>query len=285
MRDDSWQQELHDEAQIAAIRAQLARLLEANDLRHSPRLQRLLRHIVEATLAGDGERLKGYTLGVEVYDRGAEFDPNLDPIVRIEAGRLRAKLLAYYSTEGANDAVRIDVPKGGYAARFELRQTACGSKPMRSPQSTRPSRTELDAAEPALVAKTVPAPLRLEVESSITIGGVRIAPDVLVICPASGKRLLAIEVCASHPVGSTKQAAYAREGLPWIEVRALHAIQRFRRTPLCAENWYGSQFPDPPLQLSLMRQGTSDPEQMGRLSPAADQPLPASTNACLAHIG
>jgi adenylate cyclase len=135
VQDDSRQQALHDEEQIAAVRAQLARLLDASDLRRSPRMQRLLRHIVEATLAGDGERLKGYTLAVEVYDRGADFDPNLDPIVRIEAGRLRAKLLAYYSAEGASDAVRIDVPKGSYKARFAFARTHPGPVQANSQQA------------------------------------------------------------------------------------------------------------------------------------------------------
>jgi predicted ATPase len=120
------------EAQDRSIRDQLARLVEAGVLRQAPRQQRLLRHIVEATLAGDAARLKGYTLGVEVFDRGADFDPNVDPIVRIEAGRLRAKLMAYYASAGADDAVVIDIPKGGNAARFVFRE-ALPSAPGRAP--------------------------------------------------------------------------------------------------------------------------------------------------------
>jgi adenylate cyclase len=108
--------------QRAAIRAQLDRLLAGASLHQSPQQQRLLRHIVEATLAGDAARLKGYTLGVEVLGRGAGFDANADPIVRVEAGRLRSKLLAYYSGDGADDPVLIDVPKGAYEARFVLRE-------------------------------------------------------------------------------------------------------------------------------------------------------------------
>jgi hypothetical protein len=55
---------------------------------------------------------------VEVFDRGADFDPNVNPIVRIEAGRLRTRLLAHYGGEGARDPMRIEMPKGGYAVRF-----------------------------------------------------------------------------------------------------------------------------------------------------------------------
>lgn len=111
-------------SQRVVILSQLERLLDGAGLRGSPRQRRLLRYLVEATLAGDGDRLKGYTLGVEVFDRGVEFDPNLDAIVRVETGRLRSKLLAYYASDGAADSVTIDVPKGGYAARFLFRD-AC----------------------------------------------------------------------------------------------------------------------------------------------------------------
>lgn len=113
-----------DELAAAEVRAQLTRLLQGSCLRAAPRQQRLLSHIVEATLAGDADRLKGYTLGVEVFDRGVAFDPNIDPIVRVEMGRLRSKLLAYYSEEGAGDPLLVEVPKGGNAARFSLRRSA-----------------------------------------------------------------------------------------------------------------------------------------------------------------
>lgn len=107
--------------QMAAIRAQLARLAGSTVLQQSPRQQRLLRHIVEATLAGEVGRLKGYTLGVEVFDRGADFDPNIDPIVRVEVGRLRSKLIEHYASAGATDPVVIEIPKGGNAARIGFR--------------------------------------------------------------------------------------------------------------------------------------------------------------------
>jgi len=104
-----------------AIRAQLERLTGSRILQQSPRKQRLLRHIVEATLSGAADRLKGYTLGVEVFDRGVEFDPNIDPIVRVEMGRLRSKLIEFYSDQGATDPVLIELPKGDYAARIGFR--------------------------------------------------------------------------------------------------------------------------------------------------------------------
>lgn len=109
--------------QAAAIEAQTDALMRTDLWRQAPRQQRLLRHIVKATLAGDMQRLNGQALGREVFDRGPDFDPAIDPIVRVEAGRLRGKLLAHYAGAGAQDAIWIEVPKGGYVARFEFRST------------------------------------------------------------------------------------------------------------------------------------------------------------------
>ena len=69
-------------------------------------------------------------MGVEVYDRAADYDPRVDPIVRVEARRLRAKLDAYYSSEGKNDAVLIEFQKGAYAATFAARSEPRHVKPL-----------------------------------------------------------------------------------------------------------------------------------------------------------
>jgi adenylate cyclase len=103
------------------IREQVTRILGGADFRHAERLRRFLLFIVEETLCGRGDRLKAYSIALAVFDRGATFDPQLDPIVRVEAGRLRRALEHYYVTEGAYDRVLIGVPKGGYVPRFELR--------------------------------------------------------------------------------------------------------------------------------------------------------------------
>ena len=121
--------------QAMAIRAQLERLTGSAVLLQSPRKQRLLRHIVDATLSGAADRLKGYTLGVEVFDRGAGFDPNIDPIVRVEMGRLRSKLIEFYSDQGATDRVLIELPKGDYAARIGFRVHDAVSGTERKPRN------------------------------------------------------------------------------------------------------------------------------------------------------
>ena len=97
------------------VRAALDRVLAAPEFVNATRLSRFLRFAVEKALAGAGAELKEYLLGVEVFDRGQDFDPRLDPIVRVEAGRLRGKLQEYYEGGGQGDPVRIVFRKGSYA--------------------------------------------------------------------------------------------------------------------------------------------------------------------------
>ena len=85
-------------------------------------MARFLRLTVEHTLAGRAEELKEYLLGVEVFDRKEAYDPRVDPIVRVEARRLRAKLKEYYEGDGCADPVRIEFLSGGYAPRVSLQQ-------------------------------------------------------------------------------------------------------------------------------------------------------------------
>ncbi len=106
------------------VRAAVARVLAAPEFVNATRLSRFLRFAVEKALTGGGAELKEYLLGVEVFDRGQDFDPRLDPIVRVEAGRLRAKLQEYYEGGGRGDPVRIVFRKGSYAPAFEAASPA-----------------------------------------------------------------------------------------------------------------------------------------------------------------
>jgi len=109
------------QSEQSAVREQLDRILASPPFAQSKRRQRFLEFIVNETVAGRGDRLKGYTIALEVFDRSSGFDSNVDPIVRIEAGKLRDKLREYYETEGHEDPVRIDLPKGSYAPHIEVR--------------------------------------------------------------------------------------------------------------------------------------------------------------------
>ena len=112
-----------------AIRQQLDKILISPQLVNSPNLLNFLRFIVEKTLAGESTDIKGYTVATQVLGRKADFDPNLDPIVRIQAGRLRRALEQYYWVQGKSDAVVIDMPKGSYVPVFRSvsRQEGAGN--------------------------------------------------------------------------------------------------------------------------------------------------------------
>jgi serine/threonine-protein kinase len=107
-----------------AVRAQLERLLASRAFAGSRRLRRFLSFAVDHALAGQSNELKEYTLGVEVFDRDGSYDPRIDPIVRVEARRLRAKLKSYYAQEGAADPLLVTFPEGSYVPRFSARAAA-----------------------------------------------------------------------------------------------------------------------------------------------------------------
>ncbi len=90
----------------------------------SPRLKAFLQFVVDRTLSGQADGIKGYTIGTLVFGRSDDFDPAADPIVRVEAVRLRMALARYYEDEGANDPVIISIPAGGYVPKFAFREEA-----------------------------------------------------------------------------------------------------------------------------------------------------------------
>lgn len=104
-----------------AVRAQLEKILASRGFASSDRLSRFLRFTVNASLDGNGSHVKEYVLGIEVFDRKPDYDPRIEPIVRVEARRLRAKLAKYYETEGSNDSILIEYPTGSYMPLFGLR--------------------------------------------------------------------------------------------------------------------------------------------------------------------
>jgi hypothetical protein len=91
------------------VRFQLERILASRVFVSSARMSRFLRCSVEETLAGRGEELKETTIGLAVYDRATDYDPRVDPIVRVEARRLREKLSQYYETDGREDSIVIEL--------------------------------------------------------------------------------------------------------------------------------------------------------------------------------
>jgi hypothetical protein len=103
------------------VRQQLARIVGSAAFRDSLRLSRFLSFVVEATLEGKGAEIKAYTVAVEALNRRSDFDPQVDSIVRVEAGRLRTALARYYSDAGRDDRLAIDLPRGTYVPTFTRR--------------------------------------------------------------------------------------------------------------------------------------------------------------------
>lgn len=106
------------------VRLSLAAIVASSAFHASPQLAAFLRFVVEATLSGRSEQIKGYTIAVEALGRDSAFDPQTDPIVRVEAGRLRRALDRYYAGPGQADTVVIELPRGSYVPAFRQRVPA-----------------------------------------------------------------------------------------------------------------------------------------------------------------
>jgi TolB-like protein/Flp pilus assembly protein TadD len=106
-----------------AVREHLERVLTSPTFQQGDRLKRFLKFIVLEAVAGRRHELKEYVIGVQVFGKEDTFDPRTDPIVRVQARRLRAKLVRYYREEGRADETVIELPKGGYAPVFKQRDT------------------------------------------------------------------------------------------------------------------------------------------------------------------
>lgn len=101
------------------VKAALERVTSHHIIRKSPKLKAFLNFIVEEALAGRGHRLKAYSIGIAALGKHTAFDPTNDPIVRVEASRLRRVLNIYYATDGQFDPIRISIPSGSYKPVFE----------------------------------------------------------------------------------------------------------------------------------------------------------------------
>ena len=121
----------------AAIRTHLLQILGSAIFSKSPRQQRFLKHIVDNALSGNLANLKGYAIGLEVFDRTPDFDPAVDSIVRVEATRLRAKLREYYGTLDNSAPITIELPKGSYVPKFNTSTARTASGQETTPRGQR----------------------------------------------------------------------------------------------------------------------------------------------------
>jgi serine/threonine-protein kinase len=130
------------------VRGELERVLGSETFAQSEALKRFLRHVVEETLAGREGELKEQVLGADVFGRGDSYDPRIDPIVRVQATRLRGKLRDYYLKEGARSELVIDLPKGSYVPSF----SKASGEPSEPRARPKPRLLVFGAAALALVA-------------------------------------------------------------------------------------------------------------------------------------
>lgn len=121
-----------------AIRAALDQVLQSAGFDAPARARRFLAYIVDETLAGRAERIKAYSIATDVFGRGANFDAHSDPIVRLEAGRLRRALEQYYQSAGRDDPIVISIPKGAYVPEFAARPRAEAPAPEVAAQGRAP---------------------------------------------------------------------------------------------------------------------------------------------------
>ena len=219
------------------VRAALDRLLGSEEFQPSPRLCDFLRFVVEATLAGRAEEIKGYTIAVEALGRPPSFDPQSDPIVRVEATRLRRALERYYSAAGAQETLEILIPKGSYVPQFRaLRRAAEETSadlpaplalPPPPPAAGRVSRWRkwpvLLAGAAALIALWLSGPVKLDRgQNSLTLslrGPATTAEDL-----ADRMGLPVLEVRAFEIAGTPAPSA---GDLHTLEVRMRDAFARF----------------------------------------------------------
>lgn len=144
------------------IREQLDRIFRSGSFRNAPALQRLLQYVTSKSADEQLTHLKEYTIGIDVFGRGNDYDPKIDPVVRVEMHRIRQKLREYYKSEGANDPIFVEIPTGHYVPCIGFRH------PLGLGED-RPA--QLDSAAPATVASlrdtgngkpaAAPAPNRL----------------------------------------------------------------------------------------------------------------------------
>jgi hypothetical protein len=113
-------------AELDANQTQVQRIIQSKAFRTSEVHRNLLHYLSEKSLSGTAGSLKEYTVGLDVFAKPASYDPRQESVVRMHVARLRQKLAEYYRTEGVNDPVIVDVPKGGFMATFEQREIAAG---------------------------------------------------------------------------------------------------------------------------------------------------------------
>ncbi|MHB9479379.1 tetratricopeptide repeat protein [Mesorhizobium sp. W016] len=146
-----------------AVRETLERLLASETFGRSERARKLLRYLVEREQAGEADRLKGFSIAMDVFGKDGDFNSSTDAVVRVQAGRLRELLQHYFANEGVAEPVRIAIPRGGYVPSYELNaiRLPVGQEPLAAAVAAlpgSPDQTALDAVPAGATAAGVTEP-------------------------------------------------------------------------------------------------------------------------------
>src|SRR6478752_4873748 len=125
--------------ELGATHAQIQRILQSKAFRTSEIHRTLLSYLAEKSVSGTADGLKEYTVGLDVFAKPDSYDPRQESVVRMHVARLRQKLAEYYRTEGIDDPIFVDLPKGGFRVTFEPRAVA--AVPELEPAPATPRRT------------------------------------------------------------------------------------------------------------------------------------------------
>jgi tetratricopeptide (TPR) repeat protein len=182
------------------IRRAVDRVVVSEVFSRSPQLAAFLRFVVEAVLHNRQDRIKAYTIGVEVLRRDPKFDPQIDPIVRVEATRLRRAIERYYAGPGANDPLLIDLPRGSYVPTFRYREPDVAAVPPIAGLTT------VTRMRPKTIAVCVAGALAAIVAAvvAVQLGGLRVPFGGGALPPGNGMPTVMIEtprVLGAPPAG------------------------------------------------------------------------------------
>src|SRR4051812_24899394 len=140
-----------------AKQLQVQRIVSSKAFKTSEVHRNLFNYLAEKSIAGEAHNLKEYTVGLDVFGKPPSYDPRQESVVRMHVGRLRQKLAEYYRTEGTDDAIIVDLPKGGFALTFEPRPAppAVAIDPTPVPATATPARRTLSPREITLAASLI----------------------------------------------------------------------------------------------------------------------------------
>ncbi len=162
------------------IQKQLHRILHSRAFRHASALQRLLQYLINRAVEDPFAEIKEYTIGVDVFERGADYDPQSDTIVRVQIHRLRLKVKEYYDSEGANDPIIVEIPKGHYVPSFEARATAPAK--IATPEAALEPASSVSSIEDA---HGVPVPSSEQINETAHRPARSFAPAAAILVPAA----------------------------------------------------------------------------------------------------